>query len=198
MMRLNLKKSNAASRRFRLLFASCTAALCLLVVAPSAFADCANADLVPVTTHELGLAGRAADCLVNQARTRYGRVSLKWSRSLRRASAAQAVDMFTYGYFDHQRPDGPDFVARIASAGYGRHSSGSSLGENIEWSTADQATPREAVKAWLGSPGHRENIMRRVFRDGAIAAVRSQGFDSGDFGGVGPVVVYVSEFGRRY
>ena len=180
------------------MLATSATAICLLVGAPSAFADCANADVVPVTAHELGLAGRAADCLVNEARRDNGRISLAWNRDLRRAAAAHAVDMYAYGYFDHQRPDGPDLVARITKAGYTRHTNGYSLGENIEWSTAEQATPREAVLAWLASPGHRENIMRRVFRNGGIAAVRSEGFIDGDFGGVGPVVVYVSEFGRRY
>ncbi len=106
--------------------------------------------------------------------------------------------MLSYGYFDHERADGPSFTSRIRRFGYGKRSRGYALGENIAWGTAPDATPQDMVNAWMDSPPHRQNILRRVFREDGVAIVRSEGEANGEFASLGPVLIYVQEFGKRY
>ncbi|MBJ7347813.1 MAG: hypothetical protein JHC87_04480 [Thermoleophilaceae bacterium] len=163
----------------------------------SAFA-CANEDIEPVTAEEITAAEFATHCLINQIRVDNGLRRVRWNTRLRRSSAWQANDMLEYGYFGHERTDGPDFERRILRFGYARRSNGYSLGENIAWSTAPEGTPSSMIESWMDSPGHRENILRKVFRDEGISILRSEGETEGEYADYGPVLIYVNQFGKRY
>lgn len=173
-------------------------ALALGAALPAAASACAYADREPVTAEELQAAAKSTHCLVNQIRRDRHKRGLKWNRRLAKSSVWQAGDMLSYGYFNHERSNGPSFNRRILRYGYARSASGYSLGENIAWGTAPAATPRDMVQAWMNSAPHRQNILRRVFREDAVAVIRSEGEASGEYAGYGPVLIYVHQFGKRY
>ena len=60
--------------------------------------------------------------------------------------------MAARGYFDHTTPDGVTFDARITRAGY----AWSLVAENI---AAGQRDPAAVMASWMGSDGHRRNIL---------------------------------------
>lgn len=179
-----------------------------VIVAIAAFAmtapayagtGCANADLQPVDATQTAAAERATRCLVNRERRRRHRRSLRFNENLHQSATWQAQDMVAFAYFDHQREGGPGFAGRITRFGYARDANGYSLGENLAWSSAGGASAREIVSMWMHSAGHRANILRRQFREQALAAIWVNGDEiGGDYAGGGPLVIYVNQFGTRY
>jgi uncharacterized protein YkwD len=59
-------------------------------------------------------------------------------------------------------------VDHIIRSGYVSANDGWMLGENLEWGTGRLATPRGAVRAWLDSPPHRANLLKRGYREVGI------------------------------
>jgi uncharacterized protein YkwD len=141
--------------RRRLALAIATALLALLAV-PSLAAACSGADRVP-TASTLDEAERATRCLVNQERAERGLARLRASNRLESAARAYARDMVRRDFFSHTSPDGETLVDRLARAS-------SLVGENLAWGSRSRATPRSIVRSWMGSPGHRANILRGGFR----------------------------------
>ena len=72
----------------------------------------------------------------------------------RLAAAAQghSDDMAANDYFSHTSLNGATFSDRAAAAGF----TGFATAENI---AAGQRTPRDVMAAWMGSDGHRANIL---------------------------------------
>lgn len=161
-------------------------------------AGCKNANLEPQDADQAKKAQTAVRCLVNRERKKRGLRSLRFSKSLQKASDWMAKDMLDHEYFAHDRNGGPSFTARITRFGYGEKSNGYSLGENIAWATCDIATPREIVRMWMNSPGHRANILQRRFKEQAVSALWSTGGIGGDYDSEIPFVVFVNQFGARY
>ena len=179
--------------------ASCAIALGVGAPTASAGGGCPNADLVPAGPQDVPAVEAATRCLINVQRRRHGLRSLKFNADLQKSSDWQAQDMIDHAYFDHSRPGGPGFAGRITRFGYAASANGYMLGENIAWATSDAASPREMVSMWMHSPPHRQNILRRGFKDQAISAVYSAGGVGGDYADSnGPFVVYVNQFGTRY
>ncbi|HQY98844.1 MAG TPA: CAP domain-containing protein [Propionicimonas sp.] len=81
---------------------------------------------------------------------------LTWSAPLAQAASAHSADMASANYFSHYSTDGTSPFTRIKATGY-RYSS---AGENI---AAGYDTPSAVVKAWLKSPGHCKNIMKKGY-----------------------------------
>jgi uncharacterized protein YkwD len=127
-------------------------------------AACANADVVPAPGN-LDLVRAAILCLNNEERGARGLRALKENSHLRQAAAGHAGDMVARRYFAHDAPDGADTVDRIVRAGYVRRNQGWWLGENLAWGTGAKATAAEIHNAWMASPPHRANILRRSFRE---------------------------------
>lgn len=170
----------------------------LLLADPAKAGGCANADVSPTTPQEITLAEDATRCLVNVERRRHGMRGMRLNKDLKESSSWQAGDMVDHAYFDHQRSGGPSLSARITRFGFGTKGS-YMVGENIAWSTVGYASPRQMVTMWMHSPGHRENILRRKFREQAVAAVVVNGDEIGGYyEGNGPLVIYVNQFGKRY
>jgi uncharacterized protein YkwD len=71
-----------------------------------------------------------------------------------------------------------------------------SAGENLAWG-APRITARQTVRAWLRSPGHRANLLKRSWRNVGVAAVVVRDprryFRAWD-----DVTIVAAEFGRRY
>ncbi|MCB0910647.1 MAG: IPT/TIG domain-containing protein [Propionibacteriaceae bacterium] len=105
--------------------------------------------------------------LVNNARSHKRKCGAKTYRrakplhvdaSLAAAAAAHSADMARNDYFSHYSLNGDSPFDRILAAGY----SYSYAGENI---AAGYRTPASVVKAWLKSPGHCRNIMKRKYTE---------------------------------
>lgn len=91
--------------------------------------------------------------LTNAERTAQGCPALRIDERLVAAARAHSTDMVRAGFFSHTGSDGTNFVAREVAAGYPRKGASA---ENIAWG---YRTPRDVVKAWMNSPGHRKNIL---------------------------------------
>jgi uncharacterized protein YkwD len=132
---------------------------------------------------------------LNLVRLEHGLRQLRLSPSLTEAADHHSLAMVRAGYFAHESPDGSHFARRIKSfykpGAVGRKWT---VGENLIW-RAERLTARAAVAAWLASPGHRENLLFRKFREVGISAVRAVGAP-GVYGHL-RVVVLTVDFGAR-
>jgi uncharacterized protein YkwD len=132
--------------------------------------DCANGDL-EATKDNLGEIREAILCLHNKIRAEHGLPSLRENKRLRKAALGHSKDMVKDRFFEHTTPEGTTMVDRILRAKYVRDDEGWALGENLAWGTGSFGTPRGAVDAWMNSPGHRANLLRRTYRDVGIGIV---------------------------
>ena len=131
---------------------------------------CEDADIAPNGANE-PLVREAILCLHNEIRAQRGLPSLRSDARLRQAALAHAGDMVSRRYFQHTTPAGVTMVDRILGARYASRYVGWSLGENLAWGTGRLATPRNIVRAWMDSPGHRANIVKRAYREIGIGVV---------------------------
>ena len=138
--------------------------------AKAAAQECANADL-EATQDNLSEIRAAILCLHNQIRAENGLPSLRENKKLRKAALGHSRDMVKDRYFEHTTPEGVTMVDRILRAKYVREDQGWALGENLAWGTGSYGTPRGAVEAWMDSPGHRANILKRTFREMGVGVV---------------------------
>ena len=135
--------------------------------AQAAAAPCANTDLTP-TADNLALVSAAVLCLHNQIRAQAGLPALKANVKLQKAAQGHSIDMVNEGFFDHTNPAGDTFVDRIVAAGYVKRNDGWTLGENLAWGTGDLSTPAGVMNAWMNSPGHKANILKKAYREVGI------------------------------
>ncbi|HRK23160.1 MAG TPA: CAP domain-containing protein [Fimbriimonadaceae bacterium] len=105
--------------------------------------------------------------LVNQERAKYKLPALRVAERLNVTARWHAMDMAIGNYFDHTDRQGRTVGQRLSSMGY-RYNY---CGQNI---AAGQKTPAEVVAAWMNSPPHRENILRREFREMGLAYVENE------------------------
>ncbi|MFC8014675.1 CAP domain-containing protein [Streptomyces cinereoruber] len=107
--------------------------------------------------------------LTNTERTRAGCRPLRADKHLRAAAQGHAADMAARGYYEHMSPEGRDGGDRMKGAGY----AWSTWAENIH---RGPKTPARAVADWMGSSGHRANILNCSLKDiGVGVAVTSNG-----------------------
>ena len=132
---------------------------------------------------------------LNLVRLEHGLRQLRLSPNLTEAADHHSLAMVRAGYFAHESPDGSHFANRIKNF-YKPRAAGRQwrVGENLIWRT-DRLTARAAVAAWLASPGHRENLLGRKFREVGISAVRAVGAPG--VYGHRSVVVLTVDFGAR-
>jgi uncharacterized protein YkwD len=150
--------------------------------------DCANADVAP-TAANVDTVRAAILCLHNQIRARRGLPLLKENVRLRRAALAHSSDMVSRGFFEHTSPNGTSMVERIQAARYVSPRFGWALGENLAWGTGSLATPQAIMKAWMDSPGHRANVVKRAYREIGIGVVAGVPTDRGSG------ATYTADFG---
>lgn len=175
-------------RRIRQLLASSAIAVSAFAVAPVAAdaASCKGADAVPSATSR---ETHATLCLLNEQRRAHGLRPLRLDGKLGRAARGHANDMVAKRYFAHESKNGATFSTRIKRTGWTKSRRSYTMGENIGWGGGSLSTPREMVKGWMNSPGHKANILAREFRfiGIGIAAATPEGGDGGtyatDFGG---------------
>ncbi len=100
---------------------------------------------------------------VNLERVAYGLNSLEPHDGLRDVARAHSQDMIDRDYFDHYDPDGRNHADRFADAGILYQRSGENLAMNNYPDPVDVA-----VKGWMESPGHRDNILTPSYTHTAV------------------------------
>ena len=151
---------------------------------------CAGADLQPAAGN-LGEIRAAVICLHNEIRARHDLPLLRENARLRRAATGHSEDMVDRRFFEHTTPGGTTMVDRILRADYARADQGWSFGENLAWGTGRLATPRGVMRAWMESPGHRVNVLRRAYREVGIGVVTGVPI------GASRGATYTADFGVR-
>jgi uncharacterized protein YkwD len=116
-------------------------------------------------------------CLLNSERVRRHLKPLHRNAALDKAARWQSRDMVAHAYFDHVRRGGPNFVQRIRRTGYLSRARRWLVGENIAWGEGHRSTTANIVKAWMASPGHRENILDSTYEDVGIGLVLGSPYD---------------------
>jgi uncharacterized protein YkwD len=163
-------------------------AMAVIGAAPAHAVTCKNVDLNPVRS-KLSKVEKATRCLINKERAARGLNKLHADDALALAAKRHAKDMVARKFFDHVNPDGLTPQDRIVKAGYGKFVA---LGENIAWGSGTLGTPRQIVRTWMRSPGHKENILRRSFKDFGIGVARGVPQQAKFSGGT-----YVNTFGAH-
>jgi len=139
---------------------------------------CENAELAPTGDND-GAIRSAILCLHNQIRSDRRLPLLRENALLRRAAVAHSSDMVSRGFFEHTTPSGVTMVDRIMATRYASPRVGWALGENLAWGTGGLATPRAVMTAWMESPGHRANVVKRAYREVGIGVVSGVPSDRG-------------------
>jgi uncharacterized protein YkwD len=152
--------------------------------------ECADADL-EATNENLGRIRAAILCLHNQIRAENDLPALRDNKRLRKAALGHSKDMVKDGFFEHTTPEGVTMVDRILKAKYVGEDEGWVLGENLAWGTGSLGTPRGAVEAWMDSPGHRANVLKKAYREMGVGVV--VGVPVSDAAGA----TYTVDFGAR-
>lgn len=150
-------------------------------------ASCPGAEDTPDAGNVDGVAS-ATLCLLNGERADRGLAALKVDRDLEHAALGHAGDMVEHQYFSHSGRDGSQIADRVRATGYLR-SEDWIIGENLAWGTGAMGSPRAIVTAWMGSAGHRANILSAGYREIGLGVVA--GNPASGSGGA----TYATEFG---
>jgi len=116
---------------------------------------------------------------INETRRARGLPQLRVDATLHRAARAHSRDMIRRGYFDHGA-----FGSRLTRFGV----RGSMMGENLAASPGHGTQVRQIVRMWLGSAGHRANLLHPAFSRIGIGAL------PGRLPGLGKVRVITADF----
>lgn len=111
--------------------------------------------------------------LTNSARADAHEEALVENPQLTSAAQAKADDMARKGYFSHVGPDGAEPWVWIVASGYDY----AYAGENLAAHFYDSS---DVVDAWLASPSHRANILKRKYTEIGIGVAHGkyQGVDT--------------------
>lgn len=108
--------------------------------------------------------------LTNKERAKEGLKPLRWNAMLGTVARGHAQNMAKQKKEVHDL-DGKTPYDRIRAAGYSYHRAGENVG-----SMTPEYTLEDLIKAWMGSKGHRANILQAEFEEvGMGAAVNDEG-----------------------
>lgn len=114
---------------------------------------------------ELSLAKQVV-ALVNEERAAVGLNPLIINESAMSAAAVRSKEIRQS--FSHTRPDGSSFSTALKEQGISYRGSG----ENIAYG---QRSPKEVMKAWMNSSGHRANILNEKFTSIGVGCYEANG-----------------------
>jgi uncharacterized protein YkwD len=130
----------------------------------------------------------------NAIRRSKGLDPLRTNQGLTAAADQHSRSMGKVGFFAHESADGSAFWKRVDNYYAQGDASYWAVGENIIWASPDLSVD-EAMKAWMASPGHRENILAKDWREIGCSSTRvdsAPGVYSGR-----KVVLITCDFGVR-
>jgi uncharacterized protein YkwD len=167
----------------------------LLLALSGTIAGTAHAsDATPATTERLKALDSQILTRLNATRAAHGLRPLVVSDALENAAVTHSRELIQAGVFQHDSPDGTSFVQRLkhfySPSGY----SSWTAGENLLYNTAD-IDAETAIRAWLDSPPHRENMLNPDWREVGIGSVHAS-TAGGTFGGASTWVITM-DFGAR-
>src|SRR5689334_244321 len=137
----------------------CSAALLGPVAGAAQASECAGADL-PTSSATALQVSTATLCLLNEQRAAAGVPALKLETGLGRVARRYARDMATRHFFSHESPSGQTLSDRISTLDY----EVDAAGENLAVAGGTVVTPAAIVSAWMGSSGHRANVLDRDYK----------------------------------
>ena len=143
----------------------------LAPAAPRAQGPCPGADDRPAHT-PLSEVRAATLCVINQERAGAGLPPLRANRRLRAAAMSHAREMVHRDYFAHVSARGASLGGRVTVSGYASSRDRWAAGEALAWGTGARAAPREIVRGWMESPGHRAILLTARFRDAGLGVAR--------------------------
>jgi uncharacterized protein YkwD len=118
--------------------------------------------------------------LTNFERQTAGAPPLLASVELNRAAQSYSDVLATSGCFEHTCGPVPDMAARIGQSGY---QGWTAIAENIAWG---YPSPEAVVAGWMGSAGHRQNLLNPRYREIGVGLAtndsRNGTFWTQDFG----------------
>ncbi len=106
--------------------------------------------------------------LVNQQRAANGLPALAYNAQVGAAARAHSQDMASHDFMSHTGSNGSNVGTRLTAAGY----RWTAWAENV---AAGQPTPDEVVADWMGSSGHRANILSTRAREVGAGFVAMNG-----------------------
>jgi uncharacterized protein YkwD len=131
---------------------------------------------------------------VNAVRRSHGLRALRASKPLSAAAGYHSRQMVQHGFFEHESRGGGSFWKRVERFYGSRGFRAWEVGENLAYGSPD-LSPVATVRMWMNSPGHRENLLSRRWREIGLGAVHV-GSAGGEFSG-SPVTVITADFGYR-
>jgi uncharacterized protein YkwD len=108
--------------------------------------------------------------LVNDERRKNNLNSLVWDNQLAEIARDYSKRMAAENFFDHFDPQGADVVVRAKKA---KLKHWSKIGENLFSIEGMKDFDAFAVKNWMESPTHRQNILDKDFNTAGIGVVES-------------------------
>ena len=129
----------------------------LAAAVPLVAAPLAAPAIAPASRAHTGLE-RAVVRTINVERLERGLPRLRESRRLARAARRHSADQLRRGLLSHSSADGAPLGARLA-----RVTRAWKVGETVAWLPAAPSAAR-FVRAWLDSPGHREQLLDPAYR----------------------------------
>ena len=109
--------------------------------------------------------------LVNQQRQRARLSILEWDEGAARLARSYSKRMAREGFFDHYDPEGNSVMERADRSGLKRWSR---IGENLFVCDPTDRFEAFAVKGWLRSTTHRQNMLDRDWTATGIGIARSR------------------------
>jgi uncharacterized protein YkwD len=102
--------------------------------------------------------------LVNAERAKVGCQPLVANDTLMSVAQAHSQDMADHDFFSHTAPDGRSAFQRMLDAGYNYTLAAENIAAGVD-------TPAAAVALWMGSSGHRVNILNCELRETGVGYV---------------------------
>jgi uncharacterized protein YkwD len=106
---------------------------------------------------------------INQVRQKNGLQPLKNNEKLAEVARNYSRQMSENNFFSHTGADGSTLSDRVSAGGIVYWM----VGENLFKSKNVRQPVPAAVEGWLASPGHRENILRPMFRETGVGVWRN-------------------------
>jgi len=108
---------------------------------------------------------RAAFNVLNQKRAESGLSPLAWNEQLAGVARLHSHNMAEFSFFSHKGLDGKMAAERANQMGVKQWRS---IGENLAFSHGFQDPVAHAVKLWLESPAHRQNLLDGNWKETAV------------------------------
>lgn len=127
-------------------------------------------------------------CMVDFARARAGLGPLATTPELEQSAADKGDDILRCDSFSHSAC-GRDFTYWMRQTGY-ISTQCWRVGENLAWGTGTYGSVRSIFRAWMSSPGHRENILDDFTQTGLSLKI-------GTLAGQPGTYIWAEHFGSR-